>query len=295
MSLRWSGADKVFYPTASIAIPVASSQFSTHEDHNLASLGSASPWLDGTSCLSESLGERSKDRNRVQENVVTVVAPAPKDVEQQADQTAHPHFRRRPTLVDWTGPDDPAKALNWTNKAKWTNIAIISSVAFLTPLASSMVAPAVPLITTELRATSDTMGSLIVSIYVLGYAIGPLALAPVSEVYGRLPVYHVCNFLFIIWTVACAIAPSVSSLLLFRLLAGIAGSCPLAIGGGSITDLMVQERRGVAMALYTLGPLIGPVIGPVAGGYCGESLGWRWVFWSIAIAVSFITPPDGHL
>ncbi|KAJ9602400.1 hypothetical protein H2200_012942 [Cladophialophora chaetospira] len=187
-------------------------------------------------------------------------------------------------IVDWDGPNDPEKALNWTNKKKWSNVAIISTVTFLTPLASSMVAPATPLIMREFNSTDTTIASFIVSIYILGYALGPLFLAPCSEIWGRLPVYHVNNFLFVVWTMACALSPNIAALLVFRLLAGIAGSCPLTIGGGSIADLIVQEKRGGAMALFALGPLMGPVIGPVAGGYLGEAAGWRWVFWLITIA-----------
>lgn len=191
-----------------------------------------------------------------------------------------------PNIVDWDGPNAPEKAINWTNKKKWSNVAIISSVTFLTPLASSMVAPATPLIMREFHSSNDTIASFIVSIYILGYAVGPLFLAPCSEVWGRLPVYHICNFMFVIWTMACALAPNIAALLVFRLLAGIAGSCPITNGGGSIADLIVQEKRGGAMALFVLGPLLGPVIGPVAGGYLGEAAGWRWIFWVITIAVS---------
>jgi multidrug resistance protein len=102
--------------------------------------------------------------------------------------------------------------------------------------------------------------------------------------YGRLYLYHANNVLFIIWTVACALSPNVGALLVFRFFAGIAGSCPLTIGGGSIADMIRQEKRGGAMAIFALGPLLGPVIGPVAGGYLSEAEGWRWVFWVIAIA-----------
>ena len=187
-------------------------------------------------------------------------------------------------IVDWDGPNDPQKAINWTERKKWSNVAIVSSVTFLTPLASSMVAPAVPLIMKEFHSTDSTVASFIVSIYILGYALGPLFLAPCSEVWGRLPVYHASNSMFVVWTIACAVAPNIGSLLVFRLLAGIAGSCPLTIGGGSIADLIVQEKRGGAMALFALGPLMGPVLGPVAGGYLGQAAGWRWVFWLITIA-----------
>ncbi len=191
-----------------------------------------------------------------------------------------------PNIVDWDSPEDPEKAINWSNKMKYGNVAVISSVTFLTPLASSMVAPAVPLVMSEFNSTNDTIASFIVSIYVLGYALGPLGIAPLSEVYGRLPVYHVCNFMFVVWSLGCALAPNIGALLVFRLLAGIAGSCPITIGGGSIADLIRQEKRGAAMAVFAMGPILGPVIGPVAGGYLAEAAGWRWVFWLLTIAVS---------
>ena len=193
-----------------------------------------------------------------------------------------------PNVIDWDSSDDPDRAINWSRNAKVANIGIISFITFLTPLASSMVAPGVPLIMKDFKSTDATIASFIVSIYILGYALGPLFLAPMSEVYGRLPVYHVSNASFVVWTIGCALAPNMSALLFFRLMAGIAGSCPLTIGGGSIADLIVPSKRGGAMAIFALGPLLGPVIGPVAGGFLAEDKGWRWVFWLITIAVGLV-------
>ena len=193
---------------------------------------------------------------------------------------------RDPNVVDWEGSDDPKKAMNWPARKKWSNVAVIASIGFLTPLASSMVAPGVPEVMKDFHTTNATIGSFIVSIYILGYAIGPLIIAPLSELYGRLIVYHVNNVLFIVFTIACAVAPNVGSLLAFRFLAGCAGVCPITIGTGSIGDMFVPQERGRAMAIFTLGPLMGPVIGPVAGGFLVQAEGWRWIFWVIAMAVS---------
>ncbi|ETN39020.1 uncharacterized protein HMPREF1541_07062 [Cyphellophora europaea CBS 101466] len=202
----------------------------------------------------------------------------------EADKEAAAQPDPDPNVVTWDGLDDPNRPQNWTARKKWFNMSIVSAICFLTPLASSMVAPGIPLIMRDFNLSNETIGSFIVSIYVLGYAVGPLFIAPLSEVYGRLPVYHTCNFFFFIWTLACALAPNVGGLLAFRLLAGLAGSCPITIGGGSIADLFSQSERGAAMALFALGPLFGPVIGPVAGGYLSQAAGWRWVFWVLTIA-----------
>ena len=139
---------------------------------------------------------------------------------------------------------------------------------------------------TEFHSTNDELGSLVVSIYLLGFAAGPLVIAPLSEINGRLPLYHTCNVLFAAFTVACAFAPSLNSLIGLRFLQGCAGSAPLAIGGGTITDLIPQERRGKYMGLYTLGPTLGPIFGPVAGGFLTGAKGWRWLMWLLLIVVS---------
>lgn len=74
-----------------------------------------------------------------------------------------------------------------------------------------------------------------------------------------------------------------------RLLQGVFASVPLTNGGGIIADMVIQEDRGFAMAMFTLGTLLGPVIGPVSGGFLAAAKGWRWVFWLITILVAFLT------
>ncbi|KAL9103366.1 MAG: hypothetical protein Q9163_001578 [Psora crenata] len=215
-----------------------------------------------------------------------------------------------PNTVDWDGPDDPQNARNWSSRKKWGHVAVVASITFLTytfpspagnaftligcnrPLASSMFAPGVPEAMTEFKSTNEQLASFVVSIYVLGYAFGPLVLAPLSEFYGRLPLYQVSNLGFVIFTVACAVSTNLNMLIGFRFLQGLFGSCPLTIGGGTIADIFVQEKRGGVMAIWALGPLMGPVIGPVAGGYLSEAVGWRWVFWVIAIAGAAISLPS---
>ena len=56
-----------------------------------------------------------------------------------------------------------------------------------------------------------------------------------------------------------------------------------------IADLFQADRRGLAMAIYSLGPLLGPAVGPISGGFIGERIGWRWVFWILLIGGSIIT------
>jgi hypothetical protein len=153
-------------------------------------------------------------------------------------------------LVDWK-IEDPENPMNWPTSAKCLNLGLVSFFRFLTPLASSMVAPVTGLILKDFDTSNEMIGSFIVSIYVLGYALGPLVLCPYSEMYGRLPLYHVNNALFTFWNLGAALSPNVCALLAFRLLAGIAGSCPVTIGNGSIADTVAKEQRGLVTAMFS--------------------------------------------
>lgn len=113
--------------------------------------------------------------------------------------------------------------------------------------------------------------------------------APLSELYGRVYVYHACNLCFIAFHVACALAPSLGLLIAFRFFAGFFGSCPTTNGGASIGDLVRQDRRGAFMGAFAVGPILGPVIGPVAGGFLSEAAGWRWVFWLVTIIAGVVS------
>lgn len=137
--------------------------------------------------------------------------------------------------------------------------------------------------------TSSLLSSLTVSIFILGYVIGPLILAPLSEIYGRRFVLTGANIFFCIWNIGCALAPSLGSLIFFRFMAGIGGSGCLTIGGGVIADLFHPDQRGLATSLYSLGPLFGPVIGPICGGFIGQRIGWRWIFWILLISGAVVT------
>lgn len=136
------------------------------------------------------------------------------------------------------------------------------------------------------NSTSDTLSAFVTTVYLLGWVCGPIIIAPLSELYGRAMLYKVCIVLFLLFNVACAVANSLASLIVFRLLAGIASSCPVTLGTGSIADMIAAERRAGVMGAYVIGAVLGPTIGPIAGGYLTPVLGWRWAFWFMAIVVS---------
>jgi multidrug resistance protein len=149
-----------------------------------------------------------------------------------------------------------------------------------------MLAPDVPLVAKDIGHNDQALSTFSVSIYVLAFIVGPLIFAPMSEMYGRLPVIQVSISFFLATTTGCALATDMNMLIGFRFLAGCFGSAPMAIGPAAVTDMFPPEFPGRAMAVYTMGNLLGVDLGPVVGGFVTEARGWRWIFWVIVIMVT---------
>ncbi|KAI3340516.1 major facilitator superfamily domain-containing protein [Ustulina deusta] len=192
-------------------------------------------------------------------------------------------------VVDWDGPNDPANPLNWSSARKTFIITVVSAVTFNISLVPTIFAPGVPLLLSEFHSESAALASFAVSAYVVPFAISPLIVAPLSELYGRNVVMNTANFAFLVFTIVCAVSNGIALFLVFRIFQGLAGCVPLVLGGGMIGDLVPPEKRGRALSGWQLGPLLGPVIGPVAGGYIAQNVGWRWLFWLVAILSGVLT------
>ncbi|PGH18804.1 hypothetical protein AJ79_00217 [Helicocarpus griseus UAMH5409] len=189
-----------------------------------------------------------------------------------------------PRLVTWDGAEDPTNPKNWSLKKKWAATVVVSCFTLMSPVSSSMVAPALPTIAQEFGIQNEVESQLVLSIFLLAYAIGPLLLGPLSEIYGRVIVLQLANLFYLVFNIACGVSQSKSQLTAFRFFAGLGGSAPLAIGGGVLSDCWRAEERGKSVAIYSLAPLLGPAIGPIAGGFITKHTTWRWAFHATSIA-----------
>ena len=122
-----------------------------------------------------------------------------------------------------------------------------------------MVAPGISGVVADFNVTSSAVSTLAVTIFLLGLALGPMLLSSMGEIYGRLPVYHTANVVFIAFMIGNALSKNIAEFMIFRFISGCAGGMPLAMGGGTIADVTLPAKRGFAIALFSLGPLAGPV------------------------------------
>jgi multidrug resistance protein len=148
-----------------------------------------------------------------------------------------------------------------------------------------MFAPAASELAKEFGITNNVVATLTVTIPALGSSLGPLVFAPLSEVTGRVPIFWASSILYLAMTLGCAFSTNATMFMVFRFICGACAASFMTAGGGTITDLLPKEERGLATALFSLGPLLGPVTGPVIGGFVSEKLGWRWTFYLVLMFV----------
>ncbi|KAH8712172.1 major facilitator superfamily domain-containing protein [Phaeosphaeriaceae sp. PMI808] len=128
------------------------------------------------------------------------------------------------------------------------------------------------------HSSSSSTIALIVTIWELGEAAGPLLIAPLSEVLGRSPVMNGCNIAFIVWTILAATCQSTKVFIAARMLTGLAVASNV-LNPAIIGDMFESKKRGSAMSLIMLAPLIGGAVGPAISGAIAQTLGWRSVLY----------------
>ena len=95
----------------------------------------------------------------------------------RVQQITHPETDLDKGIVGWDGQDDPEHPLNFPRPRKWGLLALVSAITFVSPLASSMFAPAVSFMGKEFGIASEFLLSFSVSVYLLGYTVsGPVLL-----------------------------------------------------------------------------------------------------------------------
>ncbi|KAF2276396.1 MFS general substrate transporter [Westerdykella ornata] len=208
-------------------------------------------------------------------------------VEEEADKalshtatnmTSDPRFE-----VDFDeGGENPK---DWSMVRKGLVMAFMSYSTLIVVMYSTSYTSGIPGMEVTFQ-TSKTPLVLGITTYLIGMALGSVILAPLSEMYGRRPVYIISVFLFIVLVIPAALAQDLATILVVRFFGAIAGAALITNSPGSVTDIVTDEYRALAFSLWSIGPMNGPVVGPLVGGFVFQYMGWRWTNWIVAIAAA---------
>ncbi|KAK4495132.1 hypothetical protein PRZ48_013459 [Zasmidium cellare] len=186
-------------------------------------------------------------------------------------------------------PDDSLNdPLNWK---MWRRDAALFSLGFycmvgggMTPiLAAGFNNVAHDFNTTEARVALTT------GLYMLGLGVGSVILCPTAILYGKRPVYLVAGICFVLSAVWCALSPNFTSLVCARVFQGIAVSSVECLPSATVAEIYFLHEKAYRLGIYTLLLLGGKNLVPLVSAAIIQSLGWRWVFWMVAIIIGFAT------
>ncbi|RMJ24500.1 transporter [Aspergillus sp. HF37] len=180
-----------------------------------------------------------------------------------------------PFVVSWI-PDDARNPMRFSLLQKLTITITVSMATLVVSIASSAYSGAMKQVI-DYFDVGHEVATLGLSLFVLGFALGPLFWAPLSEFIGRQLPFFVSFGAMAALLAGCTGSQSIQALLVLRFFAGAFGSAPLTNSGGVISDMFAPEHRGLALSLFAAAPFMGPALGPVIGGFLGMNAGWRWV------------------
>ncbi|KAF7969207.1 hypothetical protein HWV62_28001 [Athelia sp. TMB] len=219
----------------------------------------------------------------------TIEVPPPTTDEEKAQPRNGDTQAGDPNLVVWD-ENDEENPRNWSTAYKSWITFQLGMLALAASLGSSIISPAEAAIAAHFGLSAEAT-ALLISLYIVGFAFGPLLWAPISEIWGRRwsmlpPLLALAAF-----SAGTAAARTPAALFATRLLGGLFGSAPVSNVSAALGDLWSPQARGTAVTFYAVAVVGGPTLGPIIGGAitANPHLGWRWTQYVLAIWVLAVT------
>ncbi|KAI0843772.1 putative bicyclomycin resistance protein [Hypoxylon sp. FL0890] len=196
--------------------------------------------------------------------------------------SAQAEAEKDPFEVAWDGDHDPLCPREMSTVRKWLIVITVGLGSLCVTCTSTIYASTYRQMDPEFHVSSE-VGTVGLSLFVLGIALGPLLMSPLSEFLGRRPIYLASWAMFLIWLIPSAVAKNIATMLVARFIDGLAGSSFLSVAGGTVSDVFRREHIQAPMVIISLSPFIGPSVGPLLGGFINYYTTWRWTYYAMLI------------
>ena len=182
---------------------------------------------------------------------------------------------------------------------KWLITIAVMAGTFMEIIDTTVVNVALPHMAGSLSAGVDEATWVLTSYLVSNAVVLPIT-GWLSALFGRKRFLMICLALFTFSSMLCGSAPSLGTLIFFRIFQGVGGGALQPISQAILLETFPVRERGMAMAIWGLGVVIAPIIGPMLGGWITDNLSWRWAFYinlpigliSLVMTALFIFDPE---
>ncbi|SCV05864.1 LANO_0H16864g1_1 [Lachancea nothofagi CBS 11611] len=223
--------------------------------------------------------------------MVSINSPRSKYCMQEDDKPIDPRS------LEWDGPLDMDNPHNWPVWRKWFTTMTAAILCLVVTMGSSLYVTGVPEMV-QRYGYSQTLALAGLTFYLLG--LSTVIGAPLSEVFGRKPIYLISLPMSMLFTMGVALSGGKMRVVLpVRFFSGVFASPALSVASGTIVDIWDMDEISIAMSLFCLAPFLGPVISPVIAGFATQAQGWRWATYIQLFAGGIIMPfivfmPETH-
>ncbi|KAK5992985.1 Major facilitator superfamily multidrug transporter NAG4-like protein [Cladobotryum mycophilum] len=202
--------------------------------------------------------------------------PLPRASEQsgRSDEKALPPC---PDMKRYVSPSE------WSPARKCMMLILSCIACFLTGVVAGAYSPPALIMAHDL-GTSRLVVLVGITTYCFGFASAPMVLAPMSEVWGRKPIFMAAGAVFVIFPAICSVMTNIAGMLVCRFFQGIGTSVFSTVVGGVLADIWANHERNTPMALFAGSALGGTGAGPLVSAALIKTLGpttmaWKWSFW----------------
>lgn len=161
-------------------------------------------------------------------------------------------------------------------------LAVLALLSSFTPLSIDMYLPALPVIAVDLRGTAGDI-QLTLSAFMIAFGAGQIFYGPAGDRFGRRPVILSGLVIYVLASIGCAFAAEAGQLVLLRFLQGLAACGGVVLARTMVRDLAEKDQAARAMSLMMACTSIAPMLAPLIGGQVLWFLGWRAIFWVLAL------------